>query len=130
MDDAMELAGRLGSLLADHPRTKALRTATAAVEADAEARRLQEEYAHAAETLHGLEHEGRPVEPEQKRLVATLADRVRRCAPLQRLLKAHADFAELMEGVQRAIGGAVDDALGHGDGGEPAAPQSPTILTP
>ncbi len=126
MDDPIDLAKRLGDLLAAHPRTKALRDATAAVEADPEARRLQEEYARAAEEMHDLEHEGKPIEPERKRLLVTLGDQVRRSAALQRLLKAHADFAELMDGVQRAIGEAVDAALAHDGGGG----QGSLLVTP
>ncbi len=127
MDDPIDLAKRLGELLSAHPRTKALRDATAAVEGDPEARRLQEEYARAAEEMHDLEHEGKPIEPERKRRLATLGDQVRRSAALQRLLKAHADFAELMDGVQRAIGEAVDAALGGHDGG---GEQGPLLVTP
>jgi cell fate (sporulation/competence/biofilm development) regulator YlbF (YheA/YmcA/DUF963 family) len=111
-DDVIDDARRLGERLAGHARTKALQKASEAVGADPDARRLQEEYAHALDAMHHAEAEGRPIEPEQKRAVATLGEQIRRSPPLQRLLRAHADFAQMMDGVQRAISGAVDAALG------------------
>jgi cell fate (sporulation/competence/biofilm development) regulator YlbF (YheA/YmcA/DUF963 family) len=111
-DDVIEEAARLGARIAGHARTEALKDASAAVQSDPAARRLQEDYARELEDLRDREAGGRPVEPEQKRRLASLGEDIRRSAPLQRLLKAHADFAEMMDGVQRAISGAVDGALG------------------
>lgn len=116
-DDVIDDAERLGERIAAHARTRALQEASAAVEGDREARSLQEQYAHAVEDVHRNEAAGRPIEPEQKRRVLALGESIRRSEPLQRLLKAHADFAEMMDGVQRAISSAVDQALG-GHGGD------------
>jgi cell fate (sporulation/competence/biofilm development) regulator YlbF (YheA/YmcA/DUF963 family) len=127
MDDPGDLAKRLGAAISADARTKALREATAAVQADPAARLLQEEYATAIEELHELEEHGRPIEPDRKRKVAALADSVRRSPTLQRLLKAHAEFAEMMDGVQHAIGAAVESALG-GDGGGGSEPEEPRLL--
>jgi cell fate (sporulation/competence/biofilm development) regulator YlbF (YheA/YmcA/DUF963 family) len=117
-DDVIEDAARLGERLASHPRTAALKAASAEVHADADASRLQEDYSHALEDLREREAEGLPIEPEHKRRLASLGEEIRRSAPLQRLLKAHADFAEMMDGVQRAISGAVDGALGMEPGSD------------
>jgi cell fate (sporulation/competence/biofilm development) regulator YlbF (YheA/YmcA/DUF963 family) len=111
-DDVIDDAVRLGERIASHPRTEALKTASAEVQSDPAARRLQEDYSRELEDFREREATGRPIEPEQKRRLASLGDDIRRSAPLQRLLKAHADFAEMMDGVQRAISHAVDGALG------------------
>lgn len=120
MDDILEDAKRLGERIAAHARTAALKEATTAVEGDVEARRLQEEYARATAEFHHLEEEGRPIEPDLKRRLIDLQSKIRRSDVLQRLLRAHADFAEMMDGVQHAIGGPVDQVLVgdhvHGEG--------------
>ncbi len=124
MDDILEDAKRLGGRLAAHARTKALKEATAAVEGDPAAKTLEEDYARATAELHALEEENRPIEPEMKRKIVDLQSRIRRSDVLQRLLRAHADFAEMMDAVQRTIGGLVDQALVGDGGGEGPAPEA------
>jgi cell fate (sporulation/competence/biofilm development) regulator YlbF (YheA/YmcA/DUF963 family) len=129
MDDVVEQAKRLAGLLAGHARTKELREATAAVAGDAAAKSLEEDYARASAEVHQLEETGRPIEPETKRRILDLQGRIRKSAPLQRLFRAHAQFAEMMDGVQRTLSGALDEALGGAEGAEaqdgPAAAHPP-----
>ena len=72
MDDVVSIAQKLSDLLASDPRTKALREASAAVTSDAEAKTLEEEYAHAAAELRDIEMSGSPIEPEMKRRFSVL----------------------------------------------------------
>ena len=111
MDDVVAQAKRLAEMLAEHERTKALREASAAVTADPDAKRLEEEYAHAAAEMQELEATGSPIEPDVKRRMAALGERIRRSVLLQRLLQANADFADMMDGVQHEISDAVGRAL-------------------
>src|SRR5438034_10860463 len=98
MDDVVEQARKLAETLAGHERTKALREASAAVTADPDAKRLEEEYAHAAAEMQELEATGSPIEPDVKRRMAALGERIRRSTLLPRLLQANADFADMLDG--------------------------------
>jgi cell fate (sporulation/competence/biofilm development) regulator YlbF (YheA/YmcA/DUF963 family) len=111
MDDVVAQAKKLAEMLAEHERTKALREASAAVTADPDATRLEQEYAHAAAEMQELEATGAPIEPDVKRRMAALGERIRRSPLLQRLLQANADFADMMDAVQHEISDAVGRAL-------------------
>ena len=111
MDDVVELAKKLAETLAGHERTKALREASAAVTADPDAKKLEEEYSHAAAEMQELQAAGAPIEPDLKRRMVALGERIRRSVLLQRLLQANADFADMMDGVQHEISDAVGRAL-------------------
>ena len=111
MDDVVAQAKKLAEMLAGHERTKALREASAAVTADPDAKKLEEEYAHAAAEMQDLQASGSPFEPDVKRRMAALGERIRRSTLLQRLLQANADFADMMDGVQHEISDAVGRAL-------------------
>ena len=131
MDEILAQAKRLADLLAASERTKALRAASAAVTADAEAKQLEEEYAHAAAELRELEEMGAPIEPETKRRMAALGDRIRRSALLQQLLQANAEFADMMDSVQHAISDAVGQALApDSEAPPPEKPSGPVLWTP
>jgi cell fate (sporulation/competence/biofilm development) regulator YlbF (YheA/YmcA/DUF963 family) len=112
MDDVVEDARRLAERLASHPRTKELREASAEVAGDPVAKSLEEEYSRLAAEVHHLEETRRPIEPETKRRLLDLQGKIRKSAALQRLFRAHASFAEMMDGVQRLLGSALDAALG------------------
>ena len=111
MDDILALAEQLAAKVVANERTKAFREATVALEADAPARSLQEEYTVAIEEIRGLEAAGKPVEPDAKRRIQGLADRIRKSPVLQRFLRANVEFSEMMDAVQQTLGGAIDAAL-------------------
>ena len=143
MNDVIEQAKRLAQMLAGHERTVALREATVLVTGDAEAKKLEEDYAAAAEEVREREIAGAPIEPEHKRRVVELGERIRRSPPLQKLLRANAAFGEMMDLVQQEISAAVGEALtgeGAPEGGagggaapekrEPEPPKSSVLWTP
>jgi len=142
MDDVVEQAKKLAALVAGDPRTKALRDATKEVTGDPEAKALEEEYASAAEEMRELEMARAPIEPELKRRVMDLGERIRRSPALQRLLRANAAFGDMMDAVQHELSTAVGEALtgesaaSAGDGGgapegrEPEPPRSSVLWTP
>ena len=145
MDEVLEQAQKLAGLLASHERTKAFHDAAAAVQADPEASRIQEAYATALEEVHRREAAGQPIEPEQKRAVMAAQDQVRRSAVLMRMLKAHAEYVELMDAVQAILSGATQGEgehehgpgcdHDHGPSGEPEKreeepPQKSVLWTP
>src|SRR5688572_33079418 len=112
MDDVIDDARRLAERLVAHPRTKELREASVEVAGDPVAKALEEDYSRLSAEVHHLEEERRPIEPETKRQLIDLQGKIRKSAALQRLFRAHASFAEMMDGVQRTLGSALDAALG------------------
>lgn len=112
MDPLLEQATALAKAMADDPRTRALRAANEALKDAPDDAQLQERFSALREQIHHLEQEHRPVEPELKREAAALAERVRRSQVLQALLRAHADFAGMMDTVSETLREAVDKALG------------------
>src|SRR5262245_12666706 len=124
MDAILEQAKKLAELIAANERTKELREATAGIAGDASAKQLEEDYARATADYHRLDETGRPIEPVLKHRLLDLQGRIRQSTTLQRLLRAHADFAEMMDGVQRTIGSVVDEALAGPDGAAEAPPEA------
>lgn len=111
MEDILALVEQLAAKIIANERTVTFRDATVALEADAPARALQEEYTVAIEQIRHLEAAGKPVEPDAKRTIAALADRIRKSPVLQRFLRANVQFSEMMDAVQHTLGGAIDAAI-------------------
>lgn len=112
MDDVATQTRRLAETLAQDPRTAALAEAQRRLEASPEDAALQQRYHDAVRRIAALEEEGKPVEPPLKREALTLGDAVRRSAVLQALLKAHAEFGAMMDGVSATLSQAVERAVG------------------
>jgi cell fate (sporulation/competence/biofilm development) regulator YlbF (YheA/YmcA/DUF963 family) len=112
MDPILEHVQRLAQAIADDPRTTALKDANERLKDAPEDAELQQRYHAVRERIHELEQQQRPVEPDLKREAAALAERVRRSAVLQGLLRAHAEFGGMMDTVSTTIQEAVDRALG------------------
>ncbi len=115
MDPTLEQAEALARLVAADPRTLALRAARERLVASPADADLQQRYHQAARKVAELESEGAPIEPPLKRELATLMEQVRRSPVLQALLRAHAEFEELMEKISTTLSAAVDAALGERD---------------
>jgi cell fate (sporulation/competence/biofilm development) regulator YlbF (YheA/YmcA/DUF963 family) len=111
MDPVSEKAKSLAEAVTSDPRTTALRAARQALAKDAEAAALQERYHRVVQQIQDLERARRPVEPPLKREAATLGEQVRHSPVLQALLRAHADFTDMMDAVTKTIGDAMDRAL-------------------
>jgi len=117
MEHVIEQAKLLADAIANDPRTLAFQKAAAAVDADPVASRIQQEYAEAVDEMRRLEEAGGPISPEPKRRFATAADGIRKSPILQTMLKAHAQYMELMEAVQTVLqGGPEEGGHEHGPG--------------
>ncbi|MHC4548412.1 MAG: YlbF family regulator [Planctomycetota bacterium] len=107
MEEILTLAKKLGQAVAAHERCRALKEARAAFESDETARKLQQEYDEAAILLQQRLAEGKPLEPDEKRREADLRGQVAGNATLTALVRAQADFHELMVSVNQALEGAI-----------------------
>ena len=103
MDDILELASRLGRRIADEPRAKRMVAARAALDASLVDRRLLSEFEDVQGRLYELESSGKPIEPEDKRRFVELQQKVIQSSVIEDLLKAQADFLELMTLVSQRI---------------------------
>ena len=119
MNPVEERARALAQALAQDPRTLALRDAQQRLRAAPEDAALQQRYHEAAQKIAALEDEGRPVEAPLKREAHALTEQIRRSAVLQALLRAHAEFSAMMDGVSTTIARAVDTAVGGSPEGAP-----------
>ena len=103
MDDILRLASDLGGRIANHERFQELRAAESAVQADEVARDLVTSADAQRRKVAELEAIQQPVEPEDKRELIRLEEAIRENDNLQGLVRAQADFMELMNKVNRAI---------------------------
>src|SRR5512138_249783 len=94
-DEVFEQARKLAEAMAADARTQELRQAIAAVDADPEARAVHDEYTTAVDAIQRRAEAGQPIEPEQKRAAEAAGQKIRRSAPLQRMLRAHQAYAEM-----------------------------------
>jgi len=128
MDRILDLARQLGEAVAAHPRFETLRAARAAFASDEEAQALQRAYDEAGETLREKLSSGQPLEPEEKRREQELRAKIAANPVLMDLLRAQADFHDLMQKANVAIeeqtrlpgddggdGGEAPGNEGHGD---------------
>ena len=103
MDRILELAGSLGKQIAADPRAQALAEARKALDNDIEQHQLLADYERQQRRIVELEAGGKPIEPEDKYKLADLHGRVIASAPIKNLLKAQADYVELMTLVSQQI---------------------------
>lgn len=109
MNDILELSTRLGKQIAADPRGVRMRTASEALENSLADRQLLSDYEQQQRKMMERESAGNPVEPEDKRRLADLHARVVGSPVLKDLLRAQADYLELMAMVTARI---EEEALG------------------
>lgn len=122
--DLLKQARALGLAIAENPKVKAYLEAQAAVRDDAEARRLLDTYQQAATRVQQLSAERKPIEPELKRTLAESEQKMASQASLKRLMRAQADYFDLMNRINNAM----EEPLQRPAGGsaEQPAPAAPS----
>ena len=103
MDDVLEIAEKLSQAIADSNRYKSLRKAEKAVMADEDAVKTVKERDEIAVKVAQKEHKGEPIEPEEKRLLASAEEALRANPLLGDLSRAQADFQEMLNLVNQRI---------------------------
>ncbi len=99
MDDVLELAEKLSQTIARSPRYRDLRKAEKAAMENAEAMDLFRKRAEAAARVAQKEEAGQPVEPDDKRALLDLDQKIKTNSILLELSRAQADFQEMMNHV-------------------------------
>jgi cell fate (sporulation/competence/biofilm development) regulator YlbF (YheA/YmcA/DUF963 family) len=112
VDQILELAARLGEQIAADPRGRQMADARAALDGSLQDRQLLEDYEAQQQKMNELAAAGRPIEPEDKRRLADLHAKVIGSRVIKDVLKAQADYLELMTAVSQRI---EEAALGLAD---------------
>jgi cell fate (sporulation/competence/biofilm development) regulator YlbF (YheA/YmcA/DUF963 family) len=110
MDEVLELAAKLSRALARSKRFSDLRSAEAAVMADADAVSLIRKRDELMASMAKKEGAGEPIEPEEKRAVAAADEAVKTNTLLAGLNRAQADFQEMLYLVNKEITSALEPA--------------------
>lgn len=103
LNELIESARKLGELIARHPRMQAYAAARKAVIADHDANRLLSEYSRQADHLRQLEATRQPIGVDDKRKLGELEQKFSSNDLLKALMRAQADFVEMMGHVNRAM---------------------------
>ena len=103
MEAILELAHRLGKQIAEHPRGRAFRQAQEDLHQNPEAGDLLREFNEQVTRIQSLEHQNKPVEPDEKHKLVDIQQRVAGNACLANYAKVQADYVELMQQVSAAI---------------------------
>ncbi len=103
MEQLVELARRLGKLMAAHERTVLMKKSQEAVNGDEEAKKLIEEYQRQAKKIHELERQNQPIEVDDKHKLRDIEQKISMNPNLQELTRRQVDFIEMTRKVKQAI---------------------------
>ena len=103
MKDIIETAEKLGKQIAASERFKGVEAAREEIEGDEALQADMKALNEVSDRIAQLEKEVKPVEPDDKRRLRELQEKVTGHPKLRALARAEADFAELMNRVNRAI---------------------------
>ncbi|MEO0474475.1 MAG: YlbF family regulator [Planctomycetota bacterium] len=116
--DILDLATKLGALIAEHDALKNLESASKAFEADVTSQRAMTDYQRYAQSLQDKAQQGQPIEVADKQKLESLQQAVITNPLLANMQRAEMDYLDLLRKVDSAIVGAGGTAMG-------AAPQGP-----
>ena len=103
MKEVLEHAEQLADALSRSERYRNLREAEKSVEENTEAKALLEEYNRVTMVLLEKQQALKPIEPEEKRSLAAIKEKVAVDPVLTRLNKAQADYSEMMNKVNHIL---------------------------
>ena len=116
MNDLVALASELGRKIASHPIGLALVAARRTVTSDAEAQTLMKTHSEVLERIQSLRQQQKPIEPEDKRRLAECEASMASHPAFKALLRAQADYVDLMNQIHRAIEGQSLESRSEGAG--------------
>ena len=103
MEKLLELASTLGREIRSHERYARLREAEMKVLADPKAKEVQNQLSQQTRKVVELERSMRPVEVADKRELMRLQEAARAHPLIQELIRAQADYFEMMNRINDAI---------------------------
>ncbi|MHC5037715.1 MAG: YlbF/YmcA family competence regulator [Planctomycetota bacterium] len=103
MRDLLEIAEELAEAISKDGRYTQLREAEKAVEGDAESKGLLETFNQKTMAILEKERSLTPVEPEEKRALIELREKIAANPLLQTLNKCQADYSAMMDQINRTL---------------------------
>ena len=107
MKDILAKADELGKMIAASDRFKEFEAARKETAGDAALQQDMKALNEMSQKIGKLQADGKPIEPEDKRRLRELQEKVTGHPKIQRLARTEADFSELMNRVNRSIRGAM-----------------------
>jgi cell fate (sporulation/competence/biofilm development) regulator YlbF (YheA/YmcA/DUF963 family) len=107
LEEIIRLAKDLGQAIRRHPRYALLRETDERVRADAAATKALDAYNQAAATLARKERAAQPISVDEKRHLDRLRQTVASNETVKAFMRAHADFAELLQRATDTMHGAM-----------------------
>ncbi len=104
----IDVATRLGRLLAEHLAVVRYRELLKAIREDTDAQRLLADYSRQMDAISEKEHAGQPIEVQDKHRLADLQSRVAMHPQLREMQMAQMDYVDLMRKVDEAMASAGD----------------------
>ena len=103
MDKLIELSKRLGRQIAVHERAVLMQEAQKALQEDADARQLVEDFQKQAEKIHKLEQANQPVEVSDKHQLEAYETQMSGNHKIREFSRRQADYVEMMRKIWDAI---------------------------
>ena len=103
VQELLRMARELGEAIAKNERTRAYLAAQQAVQKDAAARSLLEEYGRHMGRIRKLELEQKPIEVADKHKVAEYEQEISGNDVLKNLMRSQADYVQLMNQINSAM---------------------------
>jgi cell fate (sporulation/competence/biofilm development) regulator YlbF (YheA/YmcA/DUF963 family) len=103
MDEITDLAVRLGRAIAASPQFLAMKASELKARKNQQIQEITTAYEAQMKRIRELERQNKPIEPEDKRKLAEMRERMQSLPDLQELLRVQADYTELMIKVNQNI---------------------------
>jgi len=116
-DDLLAKARALGEAIASSKALQEVRAAEQRIRLNEASNRLRDEHRDLALKIARLEAENKPIEPEDKRKMSELHERLRTDLLFQQLLRAQVEYEDLMNRVNEAVTRELGERLGQQTGG-------------
>lgn len=108
-DKIIVASGELGRQIAGTAVGKAFLQTRQKVQEDEQALKMLEDYQKQLQKIAELERKGQPIEPEDKRELTSLQQKIASHENLKAWMRTQADFTELMRKVNRGIAEPFED---------------------
>jgi len=103
IDDLVNQARALGEAIATHPEIKAYLDARTALDQDAGARQLLEDYTGVAQRIQQLEAQQQPIEVADKQKLTECQQQMASNETLKNIMRTQADYITIMNRVNQAM---------------------------
>ena len=103
MDALVELAEKLGKMIAASPAASRLRRAKKALNQEADTSKTLEDFRRQSEKLAKLEDENKPIEVEDKHLLRDLREKLLASETFKEFTGAQVEYVDLMRKVNEAL---------------------------